>query len=88
MKKKVDSRRDKDSYQYRIVIQGELNDSWRSWFGDVSIETVIPNLNPRQTIIRSERLDQAALRGLLNKIWDLNLLLISVNRQEIGAYHE
>jgi len=35
-----------------------------------------------QTILSGPVTDQAALRGLLNKIWDLNLTLISLERVE------
>lgn len=72
----------KKSLQYRIVIQGKLNDSWSEWLGDVSLERINRMHDSNQTTILSEIPDQAALRGLLNKIWDLNLILISVNRQE------
>jgi hypothetical protein len=72
----------KESLQYRIVIQGELNNSWSEWLGDVSLERINRMHDSNQTTIFSEIPDQAALRGLLNKIWDLNLTLISVNRQE------
>jgi hypothetical protein len=33
----------------------------------------------------SEVPDQAALRGILNRIWDLNLELISLNKYKQGA---
>jgi hypothetical protein len=60
---------------YQIKIQGRLEQSWSAWFngtritceGDVTTMTgVVP--------------DQAALRGLLDRIWNLNLVLISVVR--------
>jgi hypothetical protein len=76
------SKRSKESLHYRIVVQGELNDSWSEWLGDVSFESINRIYGSGQTKILSEIPDQAALRGLLNKIWDLNLTLISVNRRE------
>ncbi len=72
----------KESLQYRIVIQGELDDSWSEWLGDVSLDIFNRIHGSGNTTILSEIPDQAAMRGILNKIWDLNLTLISVNRQE------
>lgn len=71
-----------ESPQYRIVVQGELNDSWSEWLGDVSLDRFNRIHGSGNTTIITEIPDQAALRGILNKIWDLNLTLISVNRQE------
>lgn len=72
----------KESLQYRIVIRGELDDGWSEWLGDVSLDRPNRIHGSGNTTIFSEIPDQAALRGILNKIWDLNLTLISVNRQE------
>ena len=76
------SKQPKESSLYRLVVQGELNDSWSEWLGEVSFESINRIHASSQTTIFSEIPDQAALRGLINKIWDLNLTLISVNRQE------
>jgi hypothetical protein len=76
------SKQPKESPHYRIVVQGKLSDSWSKWLGDVSFESINRIYGSNQTTIFSEIPDQAALRGLLNKIWDLNLTLVSVNRQE------
>jgi hypothetical protein len=72
----------KGSRQYLIVVQGLLSEEWFEWLGDVSLGSINQLHSPNQTTILSEIPDQAALRGLLNKIWDLNLTLISVYRQE------
>jgi hypothetical protein len=77
--------------QYRIVIEGELNESWAKWLGEVPVEILIQKQNINQTTLFGFIPDQAALRGLLNRIWDLNLKLISVttNEQELdGGSHE
>lgn len=76
---------------YRIVVDGELNDSWSDWLGDVILEIHHKINTSCQTTILGAIPDQAALRGLLNKIWDLNLTLISVTLQEdesIGETNE
>ncbi len=59
---------------YEIKIQGELDEAWADWFHGMTI-TIQGNM----TTLRGTISDQAALRGILSKIWDLNLRLISVN---------
>jgi hypothetical protein len=68
---------------YQIVVEEELNGSWSEWLGEVSLENLDLGHGTRQTIICGIVPDQAALRGLLIKIWDLNLTLVSVN---LGGY--
>jgi hypothetical protein len=65
---------------YRIVIDGELHESWSDWLGKVELERKQQGVDICHTILLSEVPDQAALRGLLNRIWDLNLKLISLNK--------
>ena len=76
---------------YRIVIAGELHESWSDWLGKVDLERKLQGVDSCHTILLSEVPDQAALRGLLNRIWDLNLELISLNKfkqDEQGASDE
>ncbi|MBN1485296.1 MAG: hypothetical protein JXA37_11305 [Chloroflexia bacterium] len=63
---------------YEIQVQGELDPSWQQWFSDMAI-TCSSEQVPTTTLIGSVT-DQAALRGILCKLWDLNLTLISVYR--------
>jgi len=62
---------------YQIRVQGRLEARWSDWFNDFTITG-----DGNQTILTGPVVDQAALRGLLNKIWDLNLILISLERVE------
>jgi hypothetical protein len=61
---------------YQIRIKGHLGDQWTEWFGGVTI-TLETNGN---TLLRCTGIDQAALHGLLKKVRDLGMPLISVNR--------
>ena len=64
------------STYYQIYLEGSLDERWlRSFEG---LEVVIAN---DQTIIYGE-FDQSALHGLFNRIRDLGLTLISVQRYE------
>jgi hypothetical protein len=65
---------------YRIEIEGRLDPRWSSWFNGMTIEVEDRDPDLFVTILDGAVPDQASLRGILNKIWDLNLSLISVNR--------
>ena len=60
---------------YQIKMQGKLDDRWSDWFNGLTVVVEGEN-SPITTLIGPT--DQAGLRGILNKIWDLNLRLISV----------
>ena len=60
---------------YEIRVEGVLDARWADWFGGLRIES-----DGTRTAM-SGPLDQAALHGLLDKIRDLGLCLISVRRQ-------
>jgi len=57
-----------------IKVKGNLDESWTEWFEGMDI------INDGEfTILSGERKDDAFVHGILNKIRDLNLELISVN---------
>ena len=61
--------------QYRIRLKGRLNDRWSDWFEGMSVSS-----RGAETILSGQVADQAALHGLLNRIRDLNLTLLSLER--------
>lgn len=63
---------------YQIRVQGYLDRQWADWFGDLVI-THAPNGESR---LVCHVPDQAALHGLLNQIFALNVTLLSVARQD------
>jgi hypothetical protein len=65
---------------YRIVIAGELDPSWSEWLGGMQIASSHDRDGKRVSTLSGEVPDQAALRGILNKIWDLHFILLSVTR--------
>ena len=67
---------------YEIKVRGRLNPSWSSWFEGIATQTVEATCAEPITVLRGDLPDQAALRGVLNRLWDLNLELISVSREE------
>lgn len=64
---------------YIILIKGHLNSSWSKWFDGMTIEHIQGHQEDELTKLSGVQLDQAALRGFLNKIWDLNLSLVLVH---------
>lgn len=64
-----------DSAFYEIRVEGVLDSRWATWFGDLRVER-----EGTQTVISGPLADQPALHGLLTKIRDLGLCLISVRR--------
>ena len=65
---------------YQIRIKGHLSHPWADWFGDVTI-TLEEDGN---TLLTGTVIDQAALHGLLKKVRDLGMPLLSVNRVNPG----
>ena len=60
--------------QFKIKLKGELGKEWADWFENLDI-----NFDGENTVISGHIEDQSALHGILNRIRDLNLTLISVN---------
>jgi hypothetical protein len=63
---------------YEIRLRGYLDGRWGDWFGNMTI-TLEDN---GDTLLTGPVVDQAALFGLLKKVRDLGLPLLSVNRVE------
>lgn len=61
---------------YRIKVKGTLDRKWSDWFDGF---TITPQAND-ETLLTGPVADQAALHGLLAKIRDLGLPLLSVKR--------
>lgn len=60
---------------YQIRVRGIIGPQWSAWFDDLEI---VP-LAEGETLLTGPVVDQAALHGILAKIRDLNLPLITVN---------
>ena len=77
------------SQLYQIKVMGGLNKRWAEWFDGMSIECMPEDNGAFVTTLTGHVADQAALHGLLMRIRDLNLRLISVvdidyNREDIS----
>jgi hypothetical protein len=66
---------------YQIRISGHLDGSWESWFAGLAISRE----EGGETVLTGPVADQAALHGLLKKVRDLGLPLVSVVRTDPGT---
>ncbi len=62
--------------RYEIRLRGHLDSRWEAWFDGLSLS----NESDGTTIIGGPVVDQAALHGLLQKVRDLGLPLVSVTQ--------
>jgi hypothetical protein len=61
-----------------IRVKGYIDEDWSEWFGGLTIT----HSDQGETLLAGTVADQAALHGLLSKVRDLGLALISVNSEE------
>jgi hypothetical protein len=69
---------------YQIKVPGELGESWSDWAEAMTITVESQGDGPPVTILTGT-MDQAALHGLLRRLYSLGLPLISVNFVECSA---
>lgn len=64
----------REAGQYEIRLNGHLDQRWAAWFDGLTLT----RLSDGATVLRGPVVDQAALHGLLQKVRDLGLPLVSV----------
>jgi hypothetical protein len=64
------------SLQYDIRVKGHLDRRWTTWFGGMTLTKE----NDGTTSIHGPVVDQAALHGVLQKLRDIGMPLISVTQ--------
>jgi hypothetical protein len=62
--------------RYEIRLKGHLDSRWAAWFDGLSLT----NSSDGTTLIHGQVADQAALHGLLQKVRDIGLPLVSVTQ--------
>ena len=66
-----------------ILIRGHIDVQWSEWLGGLQIT----HTEQEHSLLTGAIVDQAMLHGILTKLRDLDLKIISVNLQE-GVHHE
>jgi hypothetical protein len=64
--------------QVEIRVKGQIDEHWSNWFGGL----MITHTNKGETLLTGTVIDEAAMYGLLAKLRDLGLQLLSVTRIE------
>ena len=64
---------------YEIRIKGHLDRQWTDWFGGLTI-----TLDENGDTLLTGPVDQAALHGLLRKVRDLGMPLVSINESHLN----
>jgi len=60
---------------FKIHVRGQLDESWSDWLGGLEVKL----LDDGEMILSGHIGDQAALMGILNKLYRLNLTLLSLS---------
>jgi hypothetical protein len=68
---------------YQIKVQGRLDEKWSDWFNGMTLTFESASNSSPITTLTGALADQAKLRGMLSKIWDLNITVISVTQVEL-----
>ena len=66
---------------YEIRIKGQIDKRWAAWFDGLAVT----NTEDGETVLVGPVIDQTALHGLLAKVRDLNLPLLSVRRIKLES---
>jgi len=70
---------------YQIKVPGHLDESWSDWAGGMTMTVENGDDGPPTTTLTGTVADQAALQGLLRRLYSLGLPLISVNWVRCGS---
>jgi hypothetical protein len=68
---------------YQIKLKGHLGSQWADWFEGLAVTLA----EDGETLLTGPVADQAALHGLLRKVRDLGMPLVSVNQVSANASH-
>lgn len=74
-----------DRHEYRIVVEGELSAQWLDWFPNMTMSVIAGDGGAPTTSLTGPVRDQPALRGLLQRLWDLNCDVVLVQRCSSGG---
>ncbi|MBN2149665.1 MAG: hypothetical protein JW726_19915 [Anaerolineales bacterium] len=70
------------SRRYQITVEGKIDSSWSDWLCGMQPTSWQESDGRQMTTLRGVLADQAALRGLLTRLWDLNLVLCALQQDD------
>jgi hypothetical protein len=70
-----------EATRYEIRLKGRLDSSWAGWLGGMSLT----HTSDGTTVVAGRVADQAALHGLLQRLRDIGVTLISINESEVAV---
>ena len=68
------------SRYYQITVEGKIDANWSDWLGSMQFVSWQESDGRQMTTLSGVLADQVALRGLLVRLWDLNLILRSLQQ--------
>ena len=77
-----------DRGQYHIQVQGWISERWRDWFDEMTITRDQTSEGVHITKLTGIVSDQAALLGLLQRLYTLGFPLLLVKRKEVDGMSE
>jgi hypothetical protein len=80
--KMSDFQKNSQKKNYRIKVKEKLDANWSDWLNGMEMTVKTGKGDEPVTVLTGPVADQAALNGLLNKIWGLNLTVLSVEQIE------
>lgn len=78
----TDGEPSRDREVYQIKVRGRLHERWAGWLHDMTIAVEKARDGSSVTTLTGAVADQARLRGILSKLWDLNMKVVSVRQIE------
>lgn len=65
---------------YSITVGGILDPQWAAWFAPMTLTTRVDPTGTPVSTLQGAINDQAALRGIVNRLWNLNLTVLELRR--------
>ena len=65
---------------YRIRVQGKLGENWAGYFDEMAVTTIVDKDGSTITELTGELLDQGAVQGVLQKLYNLGFPLLSAEK--------
>ena len=65
---------------YQVIVRGQIDPTWSDLLEGMKVSQVTQEDYPRCTSLEGELIDQAALAGVINALYEMHLTIISMKR--------